>query len=367
MFAGSVRPIGPVLTDKPGTPLSNRVLTSLVGDEYQALHHALKVMPVSPRHTLYKQDDLVEHVFFPNRGCVCCVTKTDGDGRGVQIATIGSEGFVGGDVVWGGTHSLAEVAIHLPGDGMVAIPAAVFLRAMERRTPFSAAVTAYLDAFVRAVMQSVACNAMHSAEERCCRWLLQTSDCAQADEFPLTHDYLAGMLGLRRPTVTLVFAGLQERGVLRYRRGTVKIADRAGLERVVRVLPRDSRARRRHRLIFRGVGGPGVRIARIGRRQGEQFRVSDLDPLEAALAAQVEMDDAVRTPYPADQVGFPMRTPRTLRQRRRHAVIVSRAAVNGSQTPPLTSGRYWFTARRGRLSKAAQVERRIPDSWLPYC
>jgi Mn-dependent DtxR family transcriptional regulator len=80
-------------------------------------------------------------------------------------------------------------------------------------------------------MQSVACNGLHSAEQRCCRWLLMTHDRIAQDEFPLTHEFLAIMLGVRRPTVTLVMAELARAGIVSHVRGHVRITDRAGLER----------------------------------------------------------------------------------------------------------------------------------------
>ena len=83
------------------------------------------------------------------------------------------------------------------------------------------------------LMQSVACNGLHSAEQRCCRWLLMTHDRIAQDEFPLTHEFLAIMLGVRRPTVTLVMAELARAGIVSHVRGHVRIVDRKGLEAAV--------------------------------------------------------------------------------------------------------------------------------------
>jgi CRP-like cAMP-binding protein len=80
------------------------------------------------------------------------------------------------------------------------------------------------------LMQSVACNGLHSAEERCCRWLLMTHDRIGQDDFPLTHELLAIMLGVRRPTVTLVMAELTRAGIISHVRGHIRIVDRQGLE-----------------------------------------------------------------------------------------------------------------------------------------
>jgi CRP-like cAMP-binding protein len=105
-----------------------------------------------------------------------------------------------------------------------------FRREMDRRGAFYDRITKYSQAFVNMLMQSVACNGLHSAEQRCCRWLLTTHDRIEQDEFPLTHEFLAIMLGVRRPTVTLVMADLARAGVVSHVRGHVRITDRKGLE-----------------------------------------------------------------------------------------------------------------------------------------
>jgi CRP-like cAMP-binding protein len=88
----------------------------------------------------------------------------------------------------------------------------------------------YTQAFVSQLSQQVACNGIHSIEERCARWLLLTHDRVGSDEFPITHEFLAQMLGVRRPSVSLVAATLQQAGLIRYHRGRVQVTDRKGLE-----------------------------------------------------------------------------------------------------------------------------------------
>jgi CRP-like cAMP-binding protein len=91
-------------------------------------------------------------------------------------------------------------------------------------------VRRYTQAFVSQITQQVACNGLHSVEERCARWILLTNDRVGADEFPLTHEFLAQMLGVRRPSVTVVAGILQQAGFIRFRRGRIQITDRKGLE-----------------------------------------------------------------------------------------------------------------------------------------
>ena len=230
MLTGSVPPTGPVRNEKSETYLSNRLLMSLPAHEYQRLRPYLKPINVSAGQRLHTQDELLEHVFFPAHRCVCSVTVSTSDGGTVQVVNIGSEGFVGTNVVWGGRHAAGDVTIHLPGDGLVALAIAPFLRALEGGTLFSKAVTTYVDAALKALMKNVACNAMHSAEQRCSRWLLETADRAESTQLRLTQDYMAAMLGVRRPTVTLACSALQKAGAISYQRRVVTILDRRQLE-----------------------------------------------------------------------------------------------------------------------------------------
>ena len=109
--------------------------------------------------------------------------------------------------------------------------AEAFRREMERRGAFYELFTRYQQALVGFIMQSTACNAVHPLEQRLARWLLLARDRMGSDEFPLTHEFLAFMLGVRRAGVTLAMGGLQEAQLVRYVRGRVSVIDRAGLER----------------------------------------------------------------------------------------------------------------------------------------
>ena len=120
--------------------------------------------------------------------------------------------------------------VQLVGPGAHVMGAARFIREMARRGAFFNRIIRYNQALMSQIMQTIACNGLHPAEQRCCRWLLMTHDRAGADEFAFTHEFLATMLGVRRPTVTLIAATLQRRGLVEYGRGWVRIVDRPGLE-----------------------------------------------------------------------------------------------------------------------------------------
>jgi CRP-like cAMP-binding protein len=108
--------------------------------------------------------------------------------------------------------------------------AGAFRAEMDRRGALSELVTRYASALVGFIMQSTACNAVHSVEQRLARWLLTAQDRMGSDDFPLTHDFIAMMLGATRPTVTVVAGTLQKAGLITYHRGHVTILDRERLE-----------------------------------------------------------------------------------------------------------------------------------------
>jgi CRP-like cAMP-binding protein len=152
------------------------------------------------------------------------------DGSVVEVATVGREGLIGVAAVFGAPVSSGEAFVQIASEPAAVMSIEAFRREMDRRGAFHDRVTKYAQAFVHMLMQSVACNGLHSAEERCCRWLLTTHDRVAQDEFALTHEFLAIMLGVRRPTVTLVMAELARAGIVSHVRGRVHIVDRAGLE-----------------------------------------------------------------------------------------------------------------------------------------
>ena len=207
----------------------NKLLASLPADEYQRVSAELTWRPLKVRQVLHKHGDPLAEVYFPGRS-VCSITNVMEDGGVVEVATVGREGLVGVAAVFGAPVATGEAFVQIAGEPAAVMGIDAFRREMDRRGAFHDRVTKYSQAFVNMLMQSVACNGLQSAEQRCCRWLLTTHDRIGQDEFPLTHEFLASMLGVRRPTVTLVMAELARAGVVSHVRGHVRIADRSGLE-----------------------------------------------------------------------------------------------------------------------------------------
>jgi CRP-like cAMP-binding protein len=210
-------------------PSHNRLLAALPAEEYQRISRDLVTRPLRVRQVLHKHGEKLTEVFFCGRG-ICSITNAMEDGGMVEVATVGNEGFIGVGAALGDPIASGEAFVQVQGDPAQVMSIDAFQREMDRRGPLYDLVSRYTQAFVGLVMQSVACNGLHSAEERCCRWLLMTHDRVEQDEFALTHEFMAMMLGVRRPTVTLVMAELTNAGIISHVRGRVRVVDRPGLE-----------------------------------------------------------------------------------------------------------------------------------------
>jgi CRP-like cAMP-binding protein len=208
----------------------NQLLAALPIDELARIAPQLSYTPLRAREVLHKREAPLKQVFFPGR-TLCSLVLTMEDGATAEIAVVGSEGIVGIEAALGVRVAASDATVQVAGDGgAFAMTVDAFREAMETSRLFESQVRKYAEMFVRVVMQSVACNARHAVDERCCRWLLQAHDRLATDDLALTHDLLSTMLGVRRPTVTLVINDLANAGILSTSRGTVRIVDRAALE-----------------------------------------------------------------------------------------------------------------------------------------
>ena len=209
--------------------ITNRLLLSLPAEDCQRLTPHLNVVPMTPRRVLQKQDEPIRQVYFPGGGA-CSLVKIMQDGKTAEIATVGDEGIIGAGVFFGQRESVAEVVVQVPGAAALAMQVDVFNAEMSRRDALYNRVVRFNQGLTSQIMQTTACNGLHSVEQRCCRWLLMTHDRVKRDDFPVTHEFLATMLGVRRPTVTLIAHALQVAGLITYRRGHITIANRERLE-----------------------------------------------------------------------------------------------------------------------------------------
>ena len=206
----------------------NYILDSLTPDGYAAIAHQLEIVNLSVRQTLYEDASPATDLYFPI-DCVISVVTTMNDGSAIETATVGYEGMCGAQVALGTREMFGRWFCQIPGRALK-ISVAHFLRAYEQDAHLRESVGCYLQAVIDVLSQSVACNRLHLVSERCARWLLMSSDRVRSPDFPLTHEALATMLGVRRAGVSVAAAGLQAAGYLSYRRGRFHMIDTAGLE-----------------------------------------------------------------------------------------------------------------------------------------
>ena len=218
------------LTSSASHGTMNDLLVSLPPEDFERVSPELTWRPLKVRQLLHKHGEPLSEIYFPGRS-VCSITHMMEDGSVVEVATIGREGIIGVSAAFGTPVATGDAFVQVAGEPAAVMGIDAFRREMDRRGAFFDRITRYSQAFVNMLMQSVACNGLHSAEQRCCRWLLMTHDRIGQDDFALTHELLAIMLGVRRPTVTLVLADLTRAGIVSHVRGRIRIVDRQGLER----------------------------------------------------------------------------------------------------------------------------------------
>ena len=212
----------------PKFPTGNRLLDSLPRADIERLRPHLEAVSVELMHVIYEPDRPITHVYFP-AGCVISLVIYMDDGAAVEMATVGREGMVGLPIFLGADTMPSRAFGQVPGPALK-ITAAALTEEIERNGPLVRLLNRYTLALFNQVAQTTACNRVHLVEQRCARWLLQTHDRVGSDQFLLTQEFLAQMLGVRRPGVSAAAALLQKAGLIRYARGRITILDRPGLE-----------------------------------------------------------------------------------------------------------------------------------------
>jgi CRP-like cAMP-binding protein len=210
-------------------PVRNLLLAGLPPVDRERLIPALDVVPLKLRELLHKPGEPARYVYFPGGGFCSIVTVLE-DGSMVEVATVGREGMVGVAAVLDGSSLSSASLVQGETDVCYRMTAEQFRHEMDRRGMFYRLITRYAQALMGFMMQSTACNAVHSVEERLARWLLMAHDRMRTDEFALTQEFVAMMLGTARPTVTMVIGTLQQAGLIKYIRGRVTVLDRERLE-----------------------------------------------------------------------------------------------------------------------------------------
>jgi len=207
---------------------ANQLLALLDDETLRAVAPRLAPVPFPLREDLYLEQTTMTHAWFPAAGVLSmlgsAVAQTD-----VEVATIGSEGMLGVGLLLGAELSFGRVFVQVQGSGW-RMPAADLRACAQAHPALNRVLHRYANALMVQIAQGTACNRAHAVEQRCARWLLQTHDRVRGDEFDLTQEFLAQMLGERRATVNQVAGSLQQRGLIRYSRGRIQVMDREGLE-----------------------------------------------------------------------------------------------------------------------------------------
>lgn len=209
--------------------VANRILLGLAADVLKELRPHLHLAELRKGVTISRKGEPINTHYFINRGIVSLIKRME-DGRAVEIGTRGIEGLTTPELLLGVKTPLYEAVVHVPGTAF-AISRTRLKDHFQKTHRLSTAVLAYVQAAASQIAQTAACNRLHQLEQRCCRWLLVAHDSARSDRFPLTHEFLAMMLGVQRPRISVALKKLQAAGVLDYSRGQLTIIDRTGLER----------------------------------------------------------------------------------------------------------------------------------------
>ena len=207
---------------------TNQILKALTSAEYERLAVHLEPVTLSLGEVLYRPEQTITHVYFPNRGTVSLLSTFE-DGGSVEVGMVGNEGMFGVSVFLGSISTPLEAIVQLPGDGL-RMRADVLRQEFKQGGQLQDLLLRYTQAFITQIAQTAACNRAHPTEGRLVRWLLMCQDRAQSGELHLTHEFIANMLGIRRAGVTEAAGQLQTKGLIKYHRGHINILDRQSLE-----------------------------------------------------------------------------------------------------------------------------------------
>ncbi|MDQ6892478.1 MAG: Crp/Fnr family transcriptional regulator [Acidobacteriota bacterium] len=245
---------------KPPFLAANLLLEALPPPSRGRLRPLLSPVSLARGETLHEPGAPVSHVYFPLTAVVSVVTRMV-NGDTIESATIGNEGMVGIPVFLS-AGATVEAFVQIPGDALRMDARQLLLHA-GRDPGLDRLLSAYTAVFIRFMSQSSACNRVHTLRERCARWLLTADNRSEGDTFPLTHQFLGEMMGVRRASVTDTMNGFRRRELLAYRRGIIRILDRERLEGV------SCECYRTIKEAFEELVGPKVDLTRSGEPSGK--------------------------------------------------------------------------------------------------
>jgi CRP-like cAMP-binding protein len=208
---------------------SNRLLGALETASRKRIDPHLEPISLKLGVVVCEAGGLLKHAYFPQGAVLSLLTVLE-NGSAIETANIGREGGFGLFAAMYSRVSFNRCLVQLEG-GIVRRPIELLQSEFKHSEYVRDLFVSYSETLLSQVQQSVACNAMHSTEERMCRWLLMMHDRAEGEALPYTHEFLWHMLGANRKSVTLAARSLQRAGLISYRRGRIQVLDRAGLEK----------------------------------------------------------------------------------------------------------------------------------------
>ena len=212
----------------PPFAVRNRLLAALPPDVLTALLPRMQLVILDLRQVFYTADERIGAVHFPETGWVSLIARLE-DGLTAEVGLIGREGMTGLPLVYGVETAYVEARVQGAGTAL-RMEAKAFRRALDHHPPLRVLLLRYSEFMHAQLVQTAACNGNHGLEQRLARWLLMSHERAEGDELPMTQEFLATMLCVHRPSVTVAARILQRANLIHYGAGTITIVDRPGLE-----------------------------------------------------------------------------------------------------------------------------------------
>ena len=210
------------------SPRQNQLLDALPTGDYERLASHLELIPLGLGDVIYESGSQLRYVYFPTTSIISLLYVME-DGASAEIAIVGNEGMLGISLFMGGDTTPSRAVVQSAGHGF-RLRAELLKNEFGRFGPTMHLLLRYTQALITQMAQTAVCNRHHSVDQQLCRWLLLSLDRLPTNELSMTQELIANMLGVRREGVTEAAGKLQDVGLIRYRRGTITVLDRPGLE-----------------------------------------------------------------------------------------------------------------------------------------
>lgn len=215
------------VSEATSAPFANQLLAALPVEEFQQLIPWLESVPLQVKQVLYEPNVPIQCIYFPIRGFISLLTVLQQ--HRIEVAAVGNEGMVGLPIFLNVDRTVGQTVVQVPGDAF-RMEVAAFKQAVQPDRRLYQLLQHYTQVRINQMAQITVCNRLHSIQQRCCRCLLMVQDRMNTDQFPLTQEILAQMLGVRRAGVSEVASTLQQQGLIQYHRGQITILDRNRLQ-----------------------------------------------------------------------------------------------------------------------------------------